>query len=237
MVSANSRDIILQKLHTKLDQNGGRARQQAVKMRLMAPPEHLCPSIARGDMAAKTQRFCDQMTAQGTIISTADNPEKIPYLIGEYLQNNNHDGHLRAGQNGFIQGLNWRAIADFPMEITYGAATDMDKICISHAVAGAAETGTLFLASSPANPTTLNFLPELHIVLIDKNTIFGSYEEAWGRLREQQPEGGDMPRCVNWISGPSRTADIEQTLVRGAHGPIDLLVIMYPSADNQTAIE
>jgi L-lactate dehydrogenase complex protein LldG len=83
----------------------------------------------------------------------------------------------------------------------------------------------LFLLSGPDNPTTLNFLPEAHIVLIEAADIAGCYEEAFDRLRAIYGEG-NLPRSVNLISGPSRTADIEQTIVRGAHGPRRLLVLI-----------
>jgi L-lactate dehydrogenase complex protein LldG len=89
----------------------------------------------------------------------------------------------------------------------------------------AAETGTLLLVSGADNPTTLNFLPEAHTVLIAASDIVGSYEEAFDRLRAIHGEGY-LPRTVNLISGPSRTADIEQTIVRGAHGPSRLHVLI-----------
>jgi L-lactate dehydrogenase complex protein LldG len=82
--------------------------------------------------------------------------------------------------------------------------------------------------SGGANPTTLNLLPEAHIVLLEGKNLHGSYEEVWTRLREVYGEG-QMPRTVNMISGPSRTADIEQTIVRPAHGPKDMHVIIIRS--------
>jgi L-lactate dehydrogenase complex protein LldG len=83
----------------------------------------------------------------------------------------------------------------------------------------------LFLVSGSDNPTSLNLLPEAHTVLIAASDIVGSYEEAWDRLRSVFGEGR-LPRSVNLISGPSRTADIEQTIVRGAHGPKRLQVLI-----------
>jgi L-lactate dehydrogenase complex protein LldG len=83
----------------------------------------------------------------------------------------------------------------------------------------------LFLVSGAANPTTLNFLPEFHMVLVKASDIVGFYEEAWDRLRGIYDER-TLPRTVNMISGPSRTADIEQTIVKGAHGPRRLYVVI-----------
>ena len=91
--------------------------------------------------------------------------------------------------------------------------------------AGVAETGTLVLLSGPESPTTLNFLPDVHIALLFTDRVVGSYEDVWARLRAR--DGATvMPRVVNWITGPSRTADIEQTLLLGAHGPRRLHIIL-----------
>ncbi len=115
---------------------------------------------------------------------------------------------------------------------TLEVSTAIDAVMltsVSHAFAGVAETGTLVLASGPDNPTSLNFLPDNHIVVIDAKDVAGDYESIWPRLREQYGEGL-MPRAVNLITGPSRSADIEQTLILGAHGPRRLHVIVVGDA-------
>jgi len=96
---------------------------------------------------------------------------------------------------------------------------------VSHASAAVAETGTLVLTSGPDNPTTLNFLPDVHIVVVDAADIASDFETVMARLRERYGTG-TMPRTVNMITGPSRSADIEQTLLLGAHGPRKLHVIV-----------
>jgi L-lactate dehydrogenase complex protein LldG len=85
------------------------------------------------------------------------------------------------------------------------------------------------LVSGPDNPTTLNFLPDTHIVVIDAKDVAGDYETVWQKLREKFG-GGRMPRTVNLITGPSRSADIEQTLILGAHGPRRLHVMVVGEA-------
>ena len=95
---------------------------------------------------------------------------------------------------------------------------------VSHAFAAVAETGTLVLTSGPDNPTTLNFLPDNHIVVLDAADLAGDFETVLARLREKFG-AGVLPRVVNMITGPSRSADIEQTLILGAHGPRRLHVI------------
>ena len=106
-----------------------------------------------------------------------------------------------------------------------GKAIGTDTAGLSHAMAGIAETGTLVLTSGPDNPTTLNYLPETHLVVVHAADIVGAYEDMWTRLRARYGLG-QMPRAVNFISGPSRTADIEQQLVMGAHGPRRMLVMI-----------
>jgi len=110
------------------------------------------------------------------------------------------------------------------LNILPGPAQGTDETSIAKAFAGVAETGTLVLTSGPANPTTLNFLPETEIVVVRGADVVGGYEDAWDKLRAAFPAG--LPRTVNWVSGPSRTADIEQTIVMGAHGPRRLHVIV-----------
>jgi L-lactate dehydrogenase complex protein LldG len=95
---------------------------------------------------------------------------------------------------------------------------------VSHAFGGVAETGTLIVASGPDNPTTLNFLPDTHIVVIDAKDIAGDYETVWQRVRETF--GDALPRAINMITGPSRSADIGQILILGAHGPRRLHVLV-----------
>ncbi len=76
-------------------------------------------------------------------------------------------------------------------------------------------------------PTTLNLLADTEIVLLRASRLVGAYEEAWDLLRA---ELGGMPRNVMLVTGPSRSADIEQTLELGAHGPRRLHVVLVEDA-------
>ncbi len=141
------------------------------------------------------------------------------------LREHNLPSRVRVGEDPVFESL--RADANL-LEVLPGPAEGADAVGLSHAFAAAAETGTLFLSSGPENPSTLNFLPENHFVVILTNDIAGSYEECWSKLRVAYGNGR-MPRTVNLISGPSRTADIEQTIVMGAHGPKTLVVFIAGS--------
>jgi L-lactate dehydrogenase complex protein LldG len=111
------------------------------------------------------------------------------------------------------------------LEVRRGPSDGHDLAAVSHAFAAVAETGTLVLTSGPDNPTTLNFLPDVHIVVVSASDVAADFETMMARLRARFGAGA-MPRVVNLITGPSRSADIEQTLILGAHGPRKLHVIV-----------
>jgi len=79
------------------------------------------------------------------------------------------------------------------------------------------------LLSGAHSPTTLNFLPDVHIVIVRRQQIVTHIEDVWRRMRS---EVNEVPRTINFITGPSRTADIEQTIQLGAHGPRSLHVVL-----------
>ena len=106
--------------------------------------------------------------------------------------------------------------------IRRGRAEAIDAVSLTPCFAAIAETGTLMLISGAVTPTTLNFLPDTHIVVVNANQVVATYEDGWDRLRT----GGGMPRAINFITGPSRTGDIEQRIELGAHGPRRLHIIL-----------
>ena len=81
------------------------------------------------------------------------------------------------------------------------------------------------IAAGGDNPVTLAFLPATHVIVVEREAIVGSYEEAIELTRQKFGEAG-MPRTLNYISGPSRTADIGGKIVIGAHGPRNLCVVI-----------
>ena len=104
-------------------------------------------------------------------------------------------------------------------------ARDSDLIGITGAFCAIAETGTLMMCSGKDTPAVNSLLPETHIAVVSRSRIVAGKEDAWDLLRR---DIGSMPRAVNFISGPSRTADIEQTVTLGAHGPYRVHVLLIP---------
>ncbi|ABM03236.1 hypothetical protein DUF162 [Psychromonas ingrahamii 37] len=93
---------------------------------------------------------------------------------------------------------------------------------ITHCRAGIADTGTLVLWPDVSEPRTLSLVPPCHIALIKRSTIVSNFAE----LMEMQAWQNNMPTNIVLVSGPSKTADIQQTLAYGAHGPSQLVVIL-----------
>jgi len=126
------------------------------------------------------------------------------------------------GEDARLRDLPWEEAG---VAVSYGRSFGDDLNSVSFAEAGIAETGTLAFVSGAHNPTTLNFLPDNHIVILRAIDIEADYEAVWARLRDRFG-AGLMPRTVNLVTGPSRSADIEQKLLLGAHGPRRLHVII-----------
>ena len=83
------------------------------------------------------------------------------------------------------------------------------------------------LPSGPERPTTINLLPDTAIVVLRASPRGRAVRGCWDLLRpEHAGDGGFMPRNVMLVTGPSRSADIEQTLELGAHGPRRLHVVL-----------
>jgi L-lactate dehydrogenase complex protein LldG len=99
-----------------------------------------------------------------------------------------------------------------------------DLVGVTGCFCAIAETGTLVMLSGPDTPAATSLLPETHIAVVSIPRIVGTMEDAWALVRAER---GELPRNVNLVSGPSRTADVDQTIALGAHGPyrVHLLLI------------
>jgi len=198
-------------------------REAAVEDRLARHPRGTVPARARGNQEALIELMTTMLNSQGAEVSRARTAADAVRVIAGGLSAHGLSSALRMGGDPLLAALPWDTAPALQRRI--GRAEPKDRAALSRAVVAAAETGTLFLVSGADNPTTLAFLPEAHFILVQAGDIVGSYEDAFDRLRAIFGEGR-LPRAVNLISGPSRTADIEQTIVRGAQGPKRLHVVV-----------
>jgi len=194
--------------------------------RLRDHPRNLVPARAQLDRAACRQLFIDMAREADATVDLVVGVGAVPAALAEYLSAQNLPAEVAMAPDPALDDIPWDQVP--LLAIRRGKAEPDDAVGITGAFAAVAETGTLLLASGAVRPTTLNFLPETHVVVLHAGQITGPYEDAWERLRAAF--GGRLPRTVNFITGPSRSADIEQTLQMGAHGPRRLHIILIDDA-------
>ena len=90
---------------------------------------------------------------------------------------------------------------------------------------GIAETGTLVLESARERHRLASLLPPVHVALLPARALLGALGEALAAVRSST--GAPASRTITFVTGPSRTADIELTLVVGVHGPRELHVLVH----------
>jgi L-lactate dehydrogenase complex protein LldG len=146
---------------------------------------------------------------------------EVPAAVATYLRANSLP--LRAVCWRGLRMLDWLQAGVLVEE---RAANDDDAVGITETFCAIAETGTLMTISGEHTPPVTSLLPASHIAVVRESQIVPAMEEAWQRLRDTFGATAFMPRAVNFISGPSRTADIEQTLTFGAHGPYRVHLVL-----------
>jgi L-lactate dehydrogenase complex protein LldG len=220
----SSRDTIFASIRRSLGVSGNEApRRAAVAERLARHPAGVIPERAQREASERLELFRRMVELAAGTVEEIARADDVPAAISAFLRAHNLPSAVRRGDDPRLAAMPWAR--ERTLTVATGRSDGSDLVAVSHAFGAAAETGTLMLTSGPDNPTTLNFLPDTHIVVVHANDVAGDYETLWRRLREARRDG-TMPRVVNWITGPSRSADIEQTLILGAHGPRRLHVIV-----------
>lgn len=142
----------------------------------------------------------------------------VPSAVAQYLDRHGLPRHAICWPD--LLNLPWQA-QQLAME-TRPARGD-DATGITGTFLAIAETGTLALLSGAATPAATSLVPETHVAIVRESQVVETMEDVWKQLREKV---GGLPRAVNFVSGPSRTADVEQTVTLGAHGPRRVLIIL-----------
>jgi len=198
------------------------ADHAACDRRLAHPSANTVPARGRGTAAELRARFIAEAEAAAATVARVADRAAVPAVAAAWLAANGLP--TKAGVAPALETLPWSRTPE--LDVGFGRAEADTPVSVSAAVAGIAETGTLVLLSGPRTPTTLNYLPDVHLVVLDARRIVGAYEDAWAMLRAAGGAAGFMPRAVNWITGPSRSADIELVLLLGVHGPRRLHILL-----------
>ncbi|MCA1790908.1 MAG: LUD domain-containing protein [Thioalkalivibrio sp.] len=176
----------------------------------------LLPKLPKGPLSQVFRAGLEKVS--GTMSEVAGMDE-VPSAVAGYLAG--HGLAPEAAVAPSLESLDWSGAG---IQAAFGPTRGGDYAGVSLAWRGVAENGSVVLLSGPENPTSLNFLPDHHIVVLHGKDLVPHLEPVWAALRERGEQG--WPRTVNVITGPSRTADIELTIQLGAHGPRSLHVLL-----------
>jgi L-lactate dehydrogenase complex protein LldG len=228
---SNAREQVLGRIRAKLGTDKRAKSEQAVADWLAKPgpkPE-INPIPARGQLDGQplVDLFREMiLTAAATVDEVADLKD-VPAAVSSWLAEHNLPAEAVMSPDPRLDDIPWDDQSLLTLRRDRAQVTDAVGITSVHSAV--AETGTLMMTSGAETPTTLNFLPDNHVAIVRKSEIVGTYEEGWAKVRQRTPREGDgnfMPRTVNLVTGPSRSADIDKTLFMGAHGPRRLHIVI-----------
>ena len=232
-----TREAILGAIRRGLKRGPLPAEQAAVlRARMERHPRHLIPARSQVPRPQQVSLLVRNIEKEFGTVTRVPDTDGVPEAVATYLAAQNLPPAFAMAPHPELRAIPW---GSRPMLlIREGRAEPSDLVSVQHGYAAIAETGTLMLPSAPDRPTTLNLLAETEVVVLRASRVVGAYEDAWDLLRAEHHDalsGGFMPRNVMLVTGPSRSADIEQTLELGAHGPRRLHVVLIE--DDPAALE
>jgi L-lactate dehydrogenase complex protein LldG len=189
--------------------------REAVRAHVAAHPQNARPRTEWDQVA----RFREQALRHSSTIDEVESLGAVPAAVARYLTENNLAKQVVCWNE--LADLDWSGAG---VEVAVREAREPDMVGITGAFCAIAETGTLMTVSGPQTAATVSLLPETHIAVVRASRIVRAMEEAWQLLRNEYPSA--LPRSVNFISGPSRSADIEQTVTIGVHGPYRVHIVL-----------
>jgi L-lactate dehydrogenase complex protein LldG len=190
------------------------AEVEAMETYIARHPAGPLPPIEHDLVARFRARAESMQSTTDAVARMAD----APGAVARYLQAN---GLPREGCIWpQLAALDW---AGAGLRLAPRGAEDRDAIGVTGVYCALAETGTLMVLSGPQTPATASLLPPTHIAIVPVARIVRHMEDGWALARA---ELGELPRAVNFISGPSRTGDIDQTISVGVHGPYRVHMVL-----------
>lgn len=223
--TSKARAAILQRIRTNQRRSGSStdAERRMAEEYMARHPAGPRPVLGR-DLRLHFREMAERMASTVDEVATL---AEAPSAVGRYLLAQGLAA--RAVVWPQFAGLPWAA-AGLEVEARRPKRDESqgaDLVGITGCFCALAETGTLVLTSSGDTPASTHLLPETHIALVPASRIVAGMEDAFALMRaERGGVANMMPRAVNMVSGPSRTGDIEQTIVLGAHGPYRVHIVI-----------
>ncbi len=226
----SGRDAILGKVRRRLEGRPGRLEAKDIEARITGHEANLIPARGQVPLAERVALLIATAEKLSATTEQVADESEIPAAVTRYLRSQNLPLEIRRAPDPSLAGVPWES--EPLLSVQKGKADPADAVSLTPVEAAVAETATLALTSGPETPTTLNFLPETHIAVVRTSQVVGTYEEVFERIRARLGEGA-MPRTLNFVTGPSRTGDIEQTIELGAHGPRRLHILLVEDATEE----
>jgi L-lactate dehydrogenase complex protein LldG len=166
-------------------------------------------------------QFIEQAERMSSSVERLSSSAEVAQAVRRYLDQHKVEPVVVVSEE--LEQLDWHHAG---ISSACRVIEDADLTAVTATFAAIADTGTLCFLSSRATPASNNLLPENHIVVLRESQLLPAMEDVFDRIRNER---GELPRAVNFVSGPSRTGDIEQTIVLGAHGPYRVHVLLVAS--------
>jgi L-lactate dehydrogenase complex protein LldG len=235
----SSRDTVLGRVRQALGKTGADPAA-------MADAQAYLDAHARGPAPAfdadRILRFIRRAGDMESTVARVSRRDEIPAVVAAYLDGLKLAQALVAQPSSQLssqlisqlssqnphRGVCWPEFADLDwaqagLIVEVRPTVGDDRLGITGVFCAIAETGTLVVLSGANTPTATTLLPDTHVAIVSANRIVDTMEDAFALVRKER---GSVPRAINMISGPSRTGDIEQTIVLGAHGPFRVHILV-----------
>ena len=198
------------------DAAGQANSEQANSEQAIADQANVSPAdkaLSQKSSAELCAHFSRVLSAHNSTIHPLTSIAELPQAIADYLSKFSLAPIIYGGNNPRLNTLPWMNVG---IQWREQAFSEDGLVAIAEAECAIADTGTLILLSSDKNPTRNNFLAEHQLVLLQQEKIVAYSEDAWRLLLQRY---STLPRAINFISGPSSSADVGLKLEYGAHGP------------------
>lgn len=217
-----ARDAVLARVRSVLGKSDRRAARADADAHVAAHAHGPRPAMP----ADLVRRFMGRAADMESSVERIAERGAIPQAVARYVSSLELPPELAFQQSR--AGACWPEFADLDwasagLAIEARPTTGEDRLGVTGTFCAIAETGTLVVLAGADTPTATTLLPDTHVAVVRAERIVSGMEEAFALVRSER---GRLPRAVNLISGPSRTGDIEQTIVLGAHGPFRVHILV-----------
>lgn len=201
----------------------------AWRARFDTPSPRIVPGLANKQGRERIAHFCKYAKKVNCSVDVIRSEAEVPAAVSAYLRERQLPQRVSLGGAGPIEEAHWASAPTLEVEKAR-TVRDVDRgVSVTGCEAAIAEVGTIVMRSDDSLDQGLALIPDTHIVVVREDQVHAGFDDFWAATRAKYP-GGRLPRALNVIAGPSRTADIEARMVLGAHGPVSLHIVLV-SAD------